>query len=228
MMGVVKLASCGHIFCRKDLAEWIESHHGSCPTCRRIFFEFTPIDEADYESSDGGEYIPEEDEDNDWYTDDGDFDVVTSSEVDYDMDDDVPDEEGSEDEAGYFPLARMPGDTDFEADGTNPLRPWSVYTPNADDDLRVYSAAEVESEAPEENNVEAPGELSYGSESSSSEEASFNTEDFPGADHGDLVFDKLGIDESNVELSKDVEHTKAKSSTVSGHGPPETRHGNVQ
>ncbi|KAL5530230.1 hypothetical protein ACEPAF_6487 [Sanghuangporus sanghuang] len=221
MMGVVKLASCGHIFCRKDLAEWIESHHGSCPACRRIFFEFTSIDEADYESSDGGEYIPEEDEDNDWYTDDGDFDVVTSSEVDYDMDDDTPEEEESGDEAGYFPLARMPSDTDFEADGTNPLRPWSLYTPNADDDLRVYSAAEVENEAPEDGNVEAPGELSYGSESPSSEEASFKTEDFPD------VSDKLGTDESNVELSKDVERTKAKSSTASGHCPSETRHDNV-
>jgi len=88
-VGVVKLSGCGHIFCRRDVSEWLESLHGSCPTCRNIFFQFTPINEADYESSDGGEYIPAddldeeelEDDEDDLFTDDG----LPSSDADFDF-----------------------------------------------------------------------------------------------------------------------------------------------
>ncbi|KAJ7276349.1 hypothetical protein B0H12DRAFT_1214930 [Mycena haematopus] len=65
-LGVTKL-SCGpisHIFCRKDLSEWIRNLHGSCPTCRYEFLDIHPPG-SDDESSDGGEYIPNPNEDDD-------------------------------------------------------------------------------------------------------------------------------------------------------------------
>ncbi|KAJ8475146.1 hypothetical protein ONZ45_g15712 [Pleurotus djamor] len=59
--GVTKLTACGHIFCRKDLIAWIRGLHGSCPTCRHIFLDVRPISDSDDESSDGGEYVPDDD-----------------------------------------------------------------------------------------------------------------------------------------------------------------------
>ncbi|KAG6855144.1 hypothetical protein C0991_006073 [Blastosporella zonata] len=56
--GVTKLVACNHIFCRKDLTQWIQSMHGNCPTCRHIFLDIRPPSDSDDESSDGGEYIP--------------------------------------------------------------------------------------------------------------------------------------------------------------------------
>jgi len=87
----VKLAVCGHTFCRKDIAEWVDSFHGSCPACRQVFYEFTPIDEAEYESSDGGEYLPddEEFEEDEFYTDD---DLIPSSDF-LDTDVEIDDED---------------------------------------------------------------------------------------------------------------------------------------
>ncbi|THH10218.1 hypothetical protein EW145_g1450, partial [Phellinidium pouzarii] len=83
LTGLVKLVGCGHIFCRRDVAEWIESQHGSCPTCRRTFFRFTPIEEIEYDLSDGGEYVPgEDDDDDDAFTDNSDF---PSSDIDSDV-----------------------------------------------------------------------------------------------------------------------------------------------
>ncbi|KAJ6614289.1 hypothetical protein B0H10DRAFT_164164 [Mycena sp. CBHHK59/15] len=102
--GVTKL-SCGHIFCRKDLLEWIRNlvglpvnearhilnlsfQHGSCPTCRYEFLDIRPPG-SDDESSDGGEYIPNEDDDEeddifiDGFTD-ADFDT---EDMDVDLDD---------------------------------------------------------------------------------------------------------------------------------------------
>ncbi|KAL5487756.1 hypothetical protein ACEPAI_5864 [Sanghuangporus weigelae] len=36
-LGVTRLAeTCGHVFCRKDIATWIRQHD-TCPTCRRPF-----------------------------------------------------------------------------------------------------------------------------------------------------------------------------------------------
>ncbi|KDR83788.1 hypothetical protein GALMADRAFT_236163 [Galerina marginata CBS 339.88] len=58
LAGVTKLVGCGHVFCRRDLTEWIRSQHGSCPTCRHTFLDIRPPSESDDESSDGGEYIP--------------------------------------------------------------------------------------------------------------------------------------------------------------------------
>ncbi|KAJ8593297.1 hypothetical protein M405DRAFT_859064 [Rhizopogon salebrosus TDB-379] len=59
--GVTKVVGCGHLFCRKDLSEWIRNFHGSCPTCRHPFLDIKPYTESDAESSDG-DYIPEDDE----------------------------------------------------------------------------------------------------------------------------------------------------------------------
>ncbi|KAJ7283700.1 hypothetical protein C8J57DRAFT_742541 [Mycena rebaudengoi] len=87
--GVTKLR-CGHIFCRKDLLEWIRSLHGNCPTCRFDFLDIRPPGSDD--ESDGGEYLPpnEDDEDDDdifMDTSDGftdaDFDVE-DMEIDFD------------------------------------------------------------------------------------------------------------------------------------------------
>ncbi|KAF8627186.1 hypothetical protein AX15_004504 [Amanita polypyramis BW_CC] len=59
---VTKLIECGHVFCRKDLVEWIRGRHGSCPTCRHTFLNVRPPSESDDESSDGGEYMPNSDD----------------------------------------------------------------------------------------------------------------------------------------------------------------------
>ncbi|KAF5363304.1 hypothetical protein D9756_000670 [Leucocoprinus leucothites] len=54
--GITKLEECGHIFCRRDLVEWIKTHHLSCPTCRSRFIQINTY--QDDASSDGGEYLP--------------------------------------------------------------------------------------------------------------------------------------------------------------------------
>ncbi|KZS98026.1 hypothetical protein SISNIDRAFT_547037 [Sistotremastrum niveocremeum HHB9708] len=59
IQGVTKLEGCGHIFCRQDLHVWIQTNHGSCPTCRHVFLEIEVVE--DDESSDGGEYMPSSD-----------------------------------------------------------------------------------------------------------------------------------------------------------------------
>ncbi|KAJ7179203.1 hypothetical protein C8R46DRAFT_1211788 [Mycena filopes] len=84
--GVTKL-SCSHIFCRKDLVEWIRNMHGSCPTCRDEFLDIQPPG-SDDESSDGGEYIPEDDEDEDdvFNTSDGFTDTDFDMDVDFEED----------------------------------------------------------------------------------------------------------------------------------------------
>ncbi|KAJ7068250.1 hypothetical protein C8F01DRAFT_1364632 [Mycena amicta] len=78
--GVSKLP-CGHIFCLKDLRQWIRNMHGNCPTCRDVFLDIRPP--ASDDESDGGEYIPndedEEEEDSFAFTSDmesdGDMDI---------------------------------------------------------------------------------------------------------------------------------------------------------
>lgn len=188
-----------------SLAEWVESHvchltdpthftslhliqHGSCPTCRQTFFIFTPIDEAEYESSDGGEYVPDEDDDEDIFTDDGDVDLIASSDYDVDHDMDNADS-GSDDEAGgyirptgYAPLARVPASSTAEAEA-NRRRAAFLYAPHPGDDYRVYAAEDEDFDADEENVDrelvvdEYANELSYGSDAASSEGTSFTTEE---------------------------------------------------
>ncbi|KAG5639014.1 hypothetical protein H0H81_007922 [Sphagnurus paluster] len=63
--GVTKLVACNHVFCRKDLTQWIMSLHGNCPTCRNIFLDIRLPSDSDDESSDGGEYVPDDDFDED-------------------------------------------------------------------------------------------------------------------------------------------------------------------
>ncbi|KAG5715825.1 hypothetical protein E4T56_gene17066 [Termitomyces sp. T112] len=87
--GVTKLAACNHIFCRKDLTQWIQSLHGNCPTCRHIFLDIRPPSDSDNESSDGGEYIPDEDfddEDDGFMDTDGFSDAIgyTTDDMEYD------------------------------------------------------------------------------------------------------------------------------------------------
>ncbi|KAH7887798.1 hypothetical protein F5I97DRAFT_1926207 [Phlebopus sp. FC_14] len=67
--GVTKIIGCGHMFCRKDLTEWIRSCHGSCPTCRHPFLDIQPLSESDAESSDG-DYVPEDEEEEEEEEDD--------------------------------------------------------------------------------------------------------------------------------------------------------------
>ncbi|KAG5646601.1 hypothetical protein DXG03_002905 [Asterophora parasitica] len=89
--GITKLA-CNHIFCRKDLTQWITSGHGNCPACRDFFLDIRLPSESDDESSDGGEYIPEEHEhgiedgDDAWFDDDGFSDAAEYQSDDMDID----------------------------------------------------------------------------------------------------------------------------------------------
>ncbi|KAJ4466498.1 hypothetical protein J3R30DRAFT_3586891 [Lentinula aciculospora] len=83
--GVTMLPSCKHLFCRNDLTEWIRSMHGSCPSCRRVFLNIRPPSDSDGESSDGGEYLPnEEDEEEDSYMLDTDY-FDDADEFDFEM-----------------------------------------------------------------------------------------------------------------------------------------------
>jgi len=72
--------------------------HGNCPTCRHTFLDIRLPSESDDESSDGGEYIPDDDFDDE---EDGFIDTSDgfSDAFDYlaeDMDTDVGDEWGDE------------------------------------------------------------------------------------------------------------------------------------
>ncbi|SJL01879.1 uncharacterized protein ARMOST_05203 [Armillaria ostoyae] len=80
--GVTKLDGCGHIFCRKDLIEWIRTSHGSCPTCRHMFLDIRPPSESDDESSDGGEYIPNDDDDDEAFYGEAEFEEFIEVEED--------------------------------------------------------------------------------------------------------------------------------------------------
>ncbi|GBE84928.1 hypothetical protein BKA93DRAFT_790875 [Sparassis latifolia] len=43
-LGVTRLMeSCGHVFCRKDIRNWMREGRRTCPTCRRPFITPTPI-----------------------------------------------------------------------------------------------------------------------------------------------------------------------------------------
>ena len=85
--------------------------HGNCPTCRHNFLDIRPLSESDDESSDGGEYIPyeldEDDSDNsdddhflgtDWFSDPPAYDI-----------DDMTDDHGWWEEAGTDPDGFMEG-----------------------------------------------------------------------------------------------------------------------
>ncbi|KAK0206440.1 hypothetical protein DFS33DRAFT_589294 [Desarmillaria ectypa] len=94
--GVTKLDGCGHVFCRKDLIEWIRTLHGSCPTCRHMFLDIRPPSESDDESSDGGEYIPNDDDDDEAFYGEGEYDEFIEVEedlIDIDPDDYSPTDE---------------------------------------------------------------------------------------------------------------------------------------
>ncbi|RDB22570.1 hypothetical protein Hypma_010247 [Hypsizygus marmoreus] len=100
--GVTKLIACNHIFCKKDLIQWIQSLHGNCPTCRHTFLDIIPPSESDDESSDGGEYIPNErdedfeDEDEDGFMDTDDFSDAFGYATEEDLEMDNADEWGDE------------------------------------------------------------------------------------------------------------------------------------
>ncbi|KAH8118284.1 hypothetical protein DFH11DRAFT_661240 [Phellopilus nigrolimitatus] len=195
MTGVVKLSLCGHIFCRKDLADWIKSFHGSCPACRQTFFAFTPIDEAEYESSDGGEYVPgEDDEDDDAFTDDG--DLIPSSDIDISVD--------WEDGEVDMPRLRL-GSSGFWVASRN------VEYDDSDIDIDIDELdAEDEDEDENEGAQSESGGLSYGSDSLSSEGASVSTEDGNEEDLADVNMVPDGVDE--VAPRTDGAHTESSLS----------------
>lgn len=58
--------------------------HGNCPTCRTPFLDIRPPSDSDNESSDGGEYLPAEDED-DEDEEDIDHDGFTSEPEEFDV-----------------------------------------------------------------------------------------------------------------------------------------------
>jgi len=96
--GVTKL-NCSHIFCRKDLLEWIRNLHGSCPTCRSEFLDIHPPGSDDEFSSDGGEYMPGSDDETE--EEDGFLDTSEFTDPDFDMDidsDDIWDHQSDGDE----------------------------------------------------------------------------------------------------------------------------------
>ncbi|KAI1786686.1 hypothetical protein LXA43DRAFT_1032914 [Ganoderma leucocontextum] len=89
--GVTKLVSCGHIFCKACLVEWIRGRHGSCPSCRHVFSSVRPPSDSDNESSDG-DYVPgddEEDDEDDGFLDSDGFMETESVLDDMDIEDDL-------------------------------------------------------------------------------------------------------------------------------------------
>ncbi|KAH9849969.1 hypothetical protein C2E23DRAFT_836909 [Lenzites betulinus] len=86
--GITKLEACGHIFCRPCMVQWIQSCHGSCPSCRNVFSTLEPPSDSDNESSDG-DYEPGEDEDDDEDEDDGFLDSDGFMETESVFDDDM-------------------------------------------------------------------------------------------------------------------------------------------
>ncbi|KAH9891627.1 hypothetical protein C8Q73DRAFT_700071 [Cubamyces lactineus] len=56
-LGVTRLAeTCGHIFCRKDIREWLFQGNTTCPTCRRPFVDF-PQEQSDETTERANEQI---------------------------------------------------------------------------------------------------------------------------------------------------------------------------
>ncbi|KAK7049567.1 hypothetical protein VNI00_005598 [Paramarasmius palmivorus] len=114
-IGITQLATCKHIFCKKDLVEWIRGLHGNCPTCRRAFLDISPPSESDGESSDGGEYVPnteDDDEEDSFYIDtDGFTDAEGFESEGMDLDDFEAWEEGCIDAE----------DVEFDTDGDSSM-----------------------------------------------------------------------------------------------------------
>ncbi|KAI0637999.1 hypothetical protein C8Q77DRAFT_1088849 [Trametes polyzona] len=171
-VGVTKLVSCGHIFCRACLVEWIRGRHGSCPSCRNVFSSIRPPSDSDNESSDG-DYVPgddeEDDEDDGFFDSDGfmetesvfdDMDMEEDVEVDADVD---IDEEGDADlwdvEAGD---ASMENWGLSDGDGSESVSEVEVLALSTElqpqnDDAGVYSdGAEASGslQAPEDDSAE--------------------------------------------------------------------------
>ncbi|KAJ7498971.1 hypothetical protein FB451DRAFT_18445 [Mycena latifolia] len=137
--GVTKL-NCGHVFCRKDLLEWIRNLHGSCPTCRDLFLDIHPPG-SDDESSDGGEYVPDDDDDDDEqdaFIDTSDGFTEGDFEMDLDSDDIWERSDGEEMEISAESEPSSEGD---DHDGGLTVE---VNVPVAEDD----SSDEVQAEEP--------------------------------------------------------------------------------
>ncbi|KAK0242660.1 hypothetical protein EDD85DRAFT_297719 [Armillaria nabsnona] len=130
--GVTKLDGCGHIFCRKDLIEWIRTSHGSCPTCRHMFLDIRPPSESDDESSDGGEYIPNDDDDDEAFYGEAEFEEFI--EVEEDLIDIDPDD--------YSPVDEM--DLDM-------YRTWQMQEQN--DFEGSWGLTDAESDSPSEGDM---------------------------------------------------------------------------
>ncbi|KAI0086498.1 hypothetical protein BDY19DRAFT_960226 [Irpex rosettiformis] len=43
-LGVTRLGTCGHVFCAKDIRNWVLQGHNSCPFCRSVLINLPPTD----------------------------------------------------------------------------------------------------------------------------------------------------------------------------------------
>ncbi|KAE9410445.1 hypothetical protein BT96DRAFT_871338 [Gymnopus androsaceus JB14] len=156
--GVTQLPSCQHIFCRHDLVEWIRGMHGSCPTCRRTFISnIRPPSDSDGESSDGGEYIPNDEEDDeedsylvdtDGFTEADEFDVEMG-EVDLDVyqswqpsdiDDAVDDGSSEWGLTDGDSVSNSDGDISFESESVSVHSDTNIIIQEDEDDNRSVSS----------------------------------------------------------------------------------------
>ncbi|KAJ7744489.1 hypothetical protein DFH07DRAFT_834492 [Mycena maculata] len=145
--GVTKL-DCGHIFCRKDLLEWIRNLHGSCPTCRSEFLDIHPTQSDDEYSSDGGEYMPGSDDETE--EEDGFLDTSEFTDPDFDMEIDSDDiwERSDGDEMQISPEFEPSTEGD-EQDGGFAVEVYVSVT-DGDDDQEFFddSSDEIQAEEP--------------------------------------------------------------------------------
>ncbi|KAF8913855.1 hypothetical protein CPB84DRAFT_1757734 [Gymnopilus junonius] len=150
LSGLTRLG-CGHVFCRRDLTEWVRSLHGNCPTCRYTFLNIRAQSDSDDESSDGGEYIPNpeelDDDDEDAFLDS----IDSFTEADTDAED--------------FPVHGM----DLDVDGMWAAEETSS-TANRDAEMRDEDISEAE--------VEEDGSSEWGLTDGESESMSSSNGDF--------------------------------------------------
>ncbi|KAH6914951.1 hypothetical protein BKA70DRAFT_1257534 [Coprinopsis sp. MPI-PUGE-AT-0042] len=147
VFGLTRIEVCGHIFCRRDLVEWISGFHGSCPTCRQPFLDITLPSESDDESSDGGEYVPTaedfEDDDDTLEMSDA-FSEMESADVELNLEDylrgQAAEIEGDSDEDPAGPDLPNLGSEDAPSQQSTVEEDWLV----AEDDFHPQLHAQME------------------------------------------------------------------------------------
>ncbi|EKM51510.1 uncharacterized protein PHACADRAFT_261699 [Phanerochaete carnosa HHB-10118-sp] len=58
-LGVTKLHGCGHIFCRKDILNWLDQGRNTCPSCRHPLIPNLPADTHPFDMLPDLENIPD-------------------------------------------------------------------------------------------------------------------------------------------------------------------------